>query len=390
MNSKYQQKKPVSAIDVDIFVNSLKSPESELELKYIIKKFRQTPKTVDTLDSTHHAFCRYYINNEKLDELMEILNNRVEFGIFPDVYTYNILLDKCIKEEKWDHCFNIVKLMMLQEDSGNEITKTLSLFVLNRLLSDGKFGPKEPVEMASEDNSEKDEDIEYIRVPFLRNYYFDDHFDLTNRDHIFGKCWYFFARELEKSSSHDDDDILANTGMIIGLVFYQKWEQLNNLISRLSSNKKFKILSELEELIKNHIELFKNVSAHEELLKVKSRLEECTESITSVSLSKLIDKRIVNLPKNETIDKEQMVQMFEQFQQNRIKKLNEQMERLYQEQLQKEIEENKLEYEKKKRLYYFFENFSKHEIDFVEAEKQINEIRSKTVVEEDYVPPERY
>lgn len=381
----------VSAIDVDIFVNSLNRPDSELELKYIIKKFRQTPKTVDTLDSTHHAFCRYYINNGKLDELMEILNNRVEFGIFPDVYIYNALLDKCIKEDQWENGFNVVKLMMLQEESGNEISKTLSLFILNKLLSDGKFGPKEPVEVASEENSDKgDEEIEYIRVPFLRNDYFDDHFDLTNRDHIFGKCWYFFAREIEKSSTDDHDIILAHTGMIIGLVFYQKWDQLNNLIDRLSSKEKFKILPELEELIKNHIDLFKNVSTHEELLKIKSHLEKSTETITSLSLTKLIDKRIVNLPQNEMIDKEQMVKLFEQFQQNRMTKLNEQMEELYRKQLQKEIEEKKLEYEKKKRLYYFFENFSKHEIDFVEAEKRINEIRSKTVVEEDYVPPERY
>jgi hypothetical protein len=48
----------------------------------------------------------------------------------------------------------------------------------------------------------------------------------------------------------------------------------------------------------------------------------------------------------------------------------------------------KKEISEKNRYLFFFENFSKHEIDFVEAEKRIEELKSKTLVDEDYIPPE--
>nr|XP_027194359.1 28S ribosomal protein S27, mitochondrial-like [Dermatophagoides pteronyssinus] len=392
LNQKYQQKKPVTAIDVDIFINSLHRPESQMELEHILRRFRQTPKTVDTLESTHHATCRFYLAQQKRSELMHILNNRIEYGIFPDHFINNIFLDQSIRAEEWFEAFDVIKLMMLQEDSGNDITKTLSLFVLNRLLIDNQYGSLVPIDQEDSSTDKKDDDdddeIEYIRVPFLTNPYFDDHFDLTNRNHIFGKCLYFFGRELEKSLSTESNEELklAHTSMVIGLIYYQKWERLLRLFDRIG--KSLTITAEPIKVIDKHLELFKVT----ELETIKSRLNELTkiDQTSSITMSTLIDKRIEDLPKLESSDIANQQELFDQFQTNRRKVLDEQMERLLRERRRQEIEQKQQEFEEKKRLYYFFENFPKHEIDFTEAEKRIAEIRSKTVVEEDYVPPERY
>ena len=382
---------------MDIFINSLHRPESQIELEHILRRFRQTPKTIDTLESTHHATCRFYIGQQKRSELIQILNNRVEFGIFPDHFINNILLDQSIRAEEWPQAFDVLRLMMLQEDSGNDITKTLAFFVLNRLLIDHQYGSLEPIDQEEKSTEESaaaadddDDEIEYIRIPYLTNPYFDDHFDLKNRNHIFGKCLYFFGRELEKLSLESDEQLkLAHTSMVIGLIYYQKWDRLSRLFDRIAKEgKSLTITAEPLKVIDKHFELFKM----NELETVKSHIIESIQNDdqTSTTISMLSDKRIETLPKLEQSDISCQQELFVEFQKNRRKVLDEQMDRLLRERRRQEIEQKQQEFEQKKRLYYFFENFPKHEIDFNDAEKRIAEIRSKTVVEEDYVPPERY
>jgi hypothetical protein len=85
---------------------------------------------------------------------------------------------------------------------------------------------------------------------------------------------------------------------------------------------------------------------------------------------------------------EQMPLLFKEWENLREVALNKQIEDLLREEKSKEILRKKKEISEKNRYLFFFENFSKHEIDFVEAEKRIAELKSKTLVDEDYIPPE--
>lgn len=82
------------------------------------------------------------------------------------------------------------------------------------------------------------------------------------------------------------------------------------------------------------------------------------------------------------------VERLARFESTRLSAITAQLNRLLAEQRQSEIEQKRGELEAKRRLYYFFENFPQHEIDFVEAERRIAELQANTIVDEDYVPPE--
>lgn len=374
-------------MDVDILANKIDKLENQDELEHILKSLRLSRATVNTLESTHHSVCRFYLLLNKRKKLLEILNQRIEFGIFPDTYIYNILLDQCLVDENLDDGFNVVKLMMLQEDSGNEISKTLAMDIMNKMLLENKVVMAEAEEATEEPEEEYDEDeIEYIRVPYLTNPYFDDHFEITNQSHLFGKSLYFFGYEIGKSCTKSEDLTLAFTSQIVGLTFYEKWPKLNKILDKLAEEKKIPISSETLKLIEPKTS--PNEEVQKELEQIRTKLSKLPTVETS--MKSLIDNRCQLLPELEAKDLQAMEKLFEDFEKNRVECLQQQMQNLINEQKRKELEEKKKELDEKKRLYYFFENFPKHEIDFVEAEKRIAELKSTTIVDEDYIPPERY
>lgn len=59
--------------------------------------------------------------------MLPILEDPVNFGIFPDVFCYNMLMDHFLEKREYRNAMKIAKCLMLQEDFGNEITKKLAL-----------------------------------------------------------------------------------------------------------------------------------------------------------------------------------------------------------------------------------------------------------------------
>ena len=59
IDQKYSSQKQISAVDIDIFANSLKEGNYIDELSDLLHKLRLTPQTTYTLDSTYHAVVRY-------------------------------------------------------------------------------------------------------------------------------------------------------------------------------------------------------------------------------------------------------------------------------------------------------------------------------------------
>ncbi|KAH9393477.1 Mitochondrial 28S ribosomal protein S27 [Tyrophagus putrescentiae] len=397
LNNKYQQRKAVSAVDVDIYLNSLHRAENIDELEHIVRRLRASRETVNTLDSTGHAVCRFYLRHGKRDALLKVLNSRVEFGIFPDHFIANILLDGAVKEGDFEAAFEVVKLMMLQEDAGNEVTRTLALHTLLHLFnndavltSEKEKGEDQHEDPPAEEEEVDDEDIEYIRVPYLTNAYFDDHFDLTKRAHLFGKSLYFFGLHVAGSANAAEEDrILGATAQIIGLLG-TSWSDC------CSPRDVFKGQTISEEAVQVALKLQAQEESQETtdekkkaiISSVVSRVQSLPKSTSERSLSSLMAVRLAALPSLEAADIAAQQALFARFESTRLSAITAQLNRLLAEQRRSEIEQKRGELEAKRRLYYFFENFPQHEIDFVEAERRIAELQANTVVDEDYVPPE--
>jgi small subunit ribosomal protein S27 len=201
LDSRYNQLKIISAIDVDIFVNAVKDDLHLDEVEDLVHKLRLCSEAGKILPSTHHALIRTLLQHGDSEELIRILNDRLNYGIFPDHYCTILMLDKFVKDGKFRDAAKIASLQMLQEDFSNPLINYYSLYACHKFILNPTEWEKQ--EMAEEKNEEEDEDEEVrVRVDFIRNPFFDEHFDLTTSDDLIGKTLIMIGDTLSNSVGH--------------------------------------------------------------------------------------------------------------------------------------------------------------------------------------------
>lgn len=223
LDSQYNKTKGLAPIDVDIFVNYQSDNSYLTEVEELIYRFRQTRLTHKTLPSTHHGIIRLYSDYKK-DDLVRILHDRLNYGIFPDDYLLCYLIDKFLKAEDYRNAAKVGTLQMFQEDYSHSLSRNLSLYAIHRyLLTEVPW--EDIVEEEKKDDDEEEEEVK-VRVAYLRNPFFDDHFDLTDGQHICGKSLIMIANRLHNAA-------MSNSYKILGLALYNKWEKLTDELSRV-------------------------------------------------------------------------------------------------------------------------------------------------------------
>lgn len=269
LDQKYGSVGKVSAVDVDIFVNSVNDNFYVDEVMRTLHNLRQSTETTNILDSTHHAAIRYFLQHDFIQELHEVLSDRLNYGIFPDYFDYNMLMDHFLKKRDYASAAKIASLVMLQEDAGHPITNALCIYACHMYLENPDDWKKPEI---PQDTSK--EEIK-IRVGYVRNPYFDDHFDLTDPRDLVGKTLSFQGKHRT--------DALGRTCQLRGLILYKKYDDVLKLIKEWLETIQDKIVhEEVFELISKDnsnlqdqdIEKFKLVDASLLLLKEKQNLKE--------------------------------------------------------------------------------------------------------------------
>jgi len=379
---------PVEAIDVDIFVNLAHDKEHLSECMHFLKSFRKTRRTAYTLESTPHAICRLFIKFDEIEELISIIEQRIEYGIFPDLFCFNMLMDYLLKKQDYRNAARVAIQLMLQEDFSNLISNILAVNSVYSYLSTPNreylYGAerlaKEEEQKAAESESQNDddEDVTYVRVPYLRNPYFDDHFDITNPIHLCGKTLWLIGRTF--------DSVLGRSLQIIGLAYYNKWKEANDLISQFKSHVKFNLL--VKEVIETVSLILESLpEPNEDASNLLNNLKESESLFSNETLSSLIKSKMEEIPNLEQADIDAMKLNFEKWSIKRDDAIKEQLDNLMKEEKIKEIKQKRKELVEKEKRLYFFENFAKHEMDFVDAEKRIAELKTKAMIDEEYFPP---
>lgn len=241
LEHRFQQQGKCSAIDIDIFANKLNDGNFVDEVADLLHKLRLTEETTNTLESTGHALVRVYLEHANVKELLFILNDRLSYGVFLDAFTANLALDKLIRAEDFTSAARIATLMMLQEQLDNEITRALSLYACVKYLQMPEPFDQKAVEeeSAAESKAEaaaptggkkkKKEEIK-VRVKFIRNEFFDDHFDLREGSQLVGKTLWSVGKLLGHSSP------LGNSAQLLGLFHYGKYDQAAELVRSIQSS----------------------------------------------------------------------------------------------------------------------------------------------------------
>lgn len=385
LEMKFNQQKKITAVDVDILTNKIDDFQHQDEIVDILSKLRRTEEASKIFDSTQHAVVRNFVDGDNLEFLVSVvLNNRETYGIFLDSYTAPMVLDRLIKEKNYKLGARAATIFALQEDFSSKIATNMSLYTCYKFLEnldvfdDLKPPPPEPI--VEGQKKKKKEEIK-IRVRFLKNESFDDHFDLKNTNHLMGKTFLYLADELS-------DETLANSFKLLGYAMYEKFDQGNKFLEKSRTSQFYK---EIVEKVKQFAVNIEENEAAKEFFNSIDKLS----SLKSENVEPIIEKLVQDSVKEyESQEIENQKKLYDEWIKEREQKLK--TEILRSERIQRLLEVEKLqsslETEEKKLWYFENEEQINLEIDKVQnvfyPRKWFGKRKKARVVEEAYIPPD--
>ncbi|XP_052888634.1 28S ribosomal protein S27, mitochondrial [Anopheles moucheti] len=393
LEQRFQQKQKISAIDIDIYANKLVDDTHIEEVADFLYKFRLTEETSNTLDSTHHALVRNYLDSKCYGQLIEVLNNRIGYGVYLDDFSANLSLDQLIKEKEFRYAARIATLLALQEEFSNPITRALALYSCYRYAKapDAEhFEDLTPVvPQASEVEGQKKKKKEEIkvRVKFLRNEFFDDHFDLTDSQLLLGKTFVELGRSYGGASN-----LIGTCCELLGLVMYKKYDQAMAFVKQHEGNE---LNEEVLQMIRSTLEKESNKEDEKYMVfcemvdKIEGSMKLSKDSFEKLILEQ-VNKSVGALEKQEI---EAQAKLYTDWCNLRQQRLDEEMNRMQRAKRLKVVEQLAIDMEKEEQKLWFFENEDK--IDLQIDSKRVyypkrwfGKKKKPRTVDVDYVPPE--
>nr|CAG4648641.1 EOG090X05Q1 [Polyphemus pediculus] len=325
-----------------------------------------------------------------------MLDDRLGYGLFPDYYLSSLLMDTFLKASNYRDAVKTAILMMIQEEFDHPIASHLALYSCHAYLKNPTPEPWDPL---PKPKPEEPKEIVKVRVDYIREPFFDDHFDITNSQHLIGKTLVGIAKHIGSSSK----DSVAQTSLLLGWTLYQKFDKvLQTLDAVLESKQQIfkeglehcqKIVSESADLSADFLENFQTrVSQLEkEGLIIDGDILEIIKQQTNEIVSK-----------NEQDDIQKQVNCYREWDILREKEVENQIRELEYRQRQAVIDAKKKALLETEERLNFFDNIDEWELRFEqkEEERKLHQAkmvgsgktesakRLKQAEEDSYVPPE--
>ncbi|KAI0215793.1 28S ribosomal protein S27, mitochondrial [Lamellibrachia satsuma] len=213
LSEKFEKEGKTSAIDMDILANKLSHIDSvQLDfVQSIFHKYRHTNECLEMPDSTPYAVVRCLLEMGETERVLQILQDKINYGIFLDDFTANLLMDHFIENKMYQEAALVAYDLMLQEQFNHPITRALAWYACHLHWKNRPPPSEQPTEP-----EEDDEKQIWIRVRFIENPWYDNHFDLDRDLLKLGKTLVSVAR--------GNNDLIGRSYQLIGLALYEKFE----------------------------------------------------------------------------------------------------------------------------------------------------------------------
>ncbi|KAL1505475.1 hypothetical protein ABEB36_005039 [Hypothenemus hampei] len=360
IEQSFNKNRQLNALDIDIFANALQDESLYNELLDVVHKLRLTADTNNTLDSTSHAVVRALLQFGKIDDLLNALDDRLNYGLFLDYYTANILMDCFWKSKSYASGARVASQLMLQEEFEHPLSCNFSLlhcynYLLNPVGWPEYVPPPEP-----------EEEIK-IRVKYIRNPYDDEHFDLRDAQKIVGKTLSMFSK--------NKSDPLHQSFRILGLVLFGKDEQAQKVITACNNP----LYSEILKLVP------KESSVHENLTNIKT----VSDNVQEILIEN-VKKSVENTSEK---DISLQCEIFEKWCNDRSSRMEQQKERLRTAKRLQTVDDLQKILKDKEEKLWFFENEEQIDLEIDSRTKfypkrWFGNKRPPKQVDAGYVPPE--
>ncbi|KAG7203759.1 hypothetical protein KM043_013783 [Ampulex compressa] len=322
------------------------------------------------------------------------LDLKHKFSVVGKVYSGNYLYVRLYatcsdKNEDFSSAAKVAALLMLQEDAEHPITNALSIYSCHKYL-ERPDDWKKPV--PPEDTEEEIK----VRVKYLRNPFFDDHFDLTDPRDLVGKTLSFQGKQIKNA--------LGRTCQLRGLILYKKYDEVKNLVQNwLETIKDDIVYEEVFNLIDQDNTNISEDGSIKELEGLQDNLKTLKAGpLCKQGLEEAI-KSLINAAINEQAEKDisQQCQRYIEWENSRMSLLNQQRKEMEKEKKMAELEEMQRELAERERLLTFFEREEQIEMEIAYKQKQEQNEKKrieripksakklrKLIEEEVYTPPE--
>jgi len=335
LDKKFSNEFRGSAVDVDIFANNVKSDSQAEHMEELLFKLRRTPHTVHAPQSMNHAAIRSMLEYGDIKNLVKMLDDRMNYGVFLDEYSSILALDRLLEKGEVRAAARIASQLMLQEEL-DPLPSALGNLACWRYIEGGKDDPWfYPDEIEVDPNPDE---VIRVRVRVVPNNYHDGHFDLRDPDKILGKTLIHF--------NLDGEDVVSRSLLLLG-------HHLHGDADRV-----LQLLKESKEVCGPVLEALKGSEAEE----VKESVE--TAVASDLDIHTELIRRCVDLDKAESSKLiQQQKEQYKLWNEEREDELRRQYEKLQRAARIEAITQTKLEMEKEEQKLFFFDDWDRYEME---------------------------
>ncbi|KRZ39729.1 28S ribosomal protein S27, mitochondrial, partial [Trichinella pseudospiralis] len=386
LRKRFLGKKVASPIDLDVAVNLVQRKDHLDELKSCIYKIRHTKLSASVLPSTHHALVRSFLHLGCEDMFMEMIDDPINYGLFPDAFSANIAMNYFIIQDKFSFAAKIACHMMKQEEFRLS-TCWLSVYsCLKWLLCGDQSWITIPCTFRNMDNEEGEDLI--FKVPFLKNPVFDDHFDLEEPRQLVGKTIFWM-------SEHLPDSPAIHSCRALGLKLWNKPDRLVQLLKQYCETSDLQLHVDALDFIFDDQSNEKNDQTEksvvdQELSKLVSKIKDSAHFTNNSLEASFFDQMNKELPELEKTDIVEQINLISSWNQRRIQLLENKVRQIYLKKRLTEIAELRKKLTEEREVVFFYENKATWEQnvhpDYKDADTSVS--AGKLPSDEEYVVPE--